>query len=472
MKEKKGISKFLSTIKDFFVSIKNFFVEFVKNFLNGDIKTKLSYLIMGFGCLSRKQIGRGLLFLGIEVAFILFMVTSGGYYLSMLPTLGVNEQGRVWNEELQIYQTVKGDNSMLLLLFGVVTVMIIIFFICIYIWNTRMAYRNQCLQEEGKTLPTFKQDIKALGNENFHVTVLSLPIVLTFCFTVLPLIFMILMAFTNYDKNHQPPGNLFTWIGLKNFTQVFFTNPLWQTTFFRLLIWTLVWAFFATFLNYVFGMLLAIIINKKGIRFKKMWRTIFIITIAVPQFVSLMLMSKILADQGALNNLLIALGFITDKTRIHFLTDANLARVVVIVVNLWVGIPYSMLITSGILMNIPQDLYEASRIDGASPFKQFIHITLPYMLHVTTPYLITQFVGNINNFNVIYLLTAGDPKSLNLYQAGETDLLVTWLYKLTVNEQNYSLASTIGIIIFILLASISLLTYNKSNAVQEEDTFA
>jgi arabinogalactan oligomer/maltooligosaccharide transport system permease protein len=123
-------------------------------------------------------------------------------------------------------------------------------------------------------------------------------------------------------------------------------------------------------------------------------------------------------------------------------------------------------------MNIPADLYEASRIDGANSFQQFIYITLPYMLHVTTPYMITQFVGNINNFNVIYLLTGGGPLSLDLYQAGSSDLLVTWLYKLTVNEQNYALASTIGILIFIICATLSLITYNKTSAVQEEDTFS
>ena len=467
MKKEKGT--FVNSIKSFFGSVKKGVTEFFSNFKNGDKNTKLSYIIMGYGCLSRKQTGRGLLFLAVQIIFILFMITSGGYYLSMLPTLGVNQQGRVWNEEYQIYQTVQGDNSMLLLLFGVVTVVVIILFFSIYVWNTRMAYQNQCLLAEGKTLNTFKQDIKDLGNKNFHITVLSLPVILTFTFTVLPLIFMILMAFTNYDKNHQPPGNLFTWVGFKNFTQVFFTNPLWQQTFLRLLIWTLIWAFFATFLNYVFGMLLAIVINKKGIKLKKMWRTIFIITIAVPQFVSLMLMSKLLGDVGAVNNILIGLNVITEP--IKFLTSANLARIVVIVVNLWVGIPYSMLITSGILMNIPQDLYEASKIDGAGPIRQFFSITLPYMLHVTTPYLITQFMGNINNFNVIYLLTAGDPKSLNLYQAGETDLLVTWLYKLTVNEQNYALAATIGIIIFLLLSFISLVTYNNSNAVKGESDF-
>lgn len=472
MKKKNLFQRISSSFSSFFRSIRNGFTGFVNRFVLGDIKTKLSYVIMGFGCLARKQIGRGLLFLGSEVIFILYMITNGVFYLSKLPTLGTTTQGEVWNPELQIYEITQGDNSMLLLLFGVATICIIIGFFILYIWNTKMAYEMQLLEEKGKPLPTFKQDIKDLGNKNFHITVLSLPIVLTFAFTILPLIFMILMAFTNFDKNHQPPGNLFTWVGFRNFSEVLISNPMWQQTFIQLLIWTLVWAFFATFLNYVLGMILAIIINKKGVRFKKMWRTIFIITIAIPQFVSLMLMSKILADQGALNNLLVTLGWITDGERIKFLTDGNIAKIVVIVVNLWVGIPYTMLITSGILMNIPQDLYEASKLDGASPMQQFMHITLPYMLHVTTPYLITQFVGNINNFNVIYLLTAGDPKSLNLFQAGETDLLVTWLYKLTVNEQNYALASTIGIIIFVLLATISLLTYNKSNAVQEEDTFA
>ena len=397
------------------------------------------------------------------------MIGSGSYYLPMLKTLGVNQQGEVWNEIKQIFEIQKGDNSMLLLLFGVSTVIVTIIIFVLYIINTKIAWDNQVKLEQGKKLNTFKQDWDNLWDSKFHYTVLFIPLVLTFLFTIVPLIFMILMAFTNYDKLHQPPGNLFTWVGFENFAKVLYQNPLWSRTFGRLFVWTITWALFATFLNYLFGMLLAILINKKGIKFKKMWRTFFIVTIAVPQFVSLLLMSKMLHNEGALNNLLLNWGWI--ESAIPFLTNANIAKVVVIVINLWVGVPYSMLITSGILMNIPQDLYEASKIDGAGPVKQFMAITLPYMLHVTTPYLITQFMANINNFNVIYLLTGGDPKSLNLYQAGETDLLVTWLYKLQVTEQNYALASTIGIIIFIVLALVSLITYNNTKAVKEENDF-
>lgn len=306
-------------------------------------------------------------------------------------------------------------------------------------------------------------------NERFHVTILTIPTILTFVFTIVPLIFMILIAFTNFDKNHQPPGALFTWVGLKNFKDILFLNKTISNTFFKLLGWTFTWAIAATFLNYVFGMFLAMLINKKGVKLKKMWRTIFIISIAVPQFVSLLLMSKLLHDLGPVNVLLQNMELISEP--IKFLSQGNLAKITVIVVNLWIGVPYSMLITSGILMNIPKDMYESAKLDGASAWVQFIKITLPYMLAVTTPYLITQFIGNINNFNVIFLLTGGGPLSLNYFKAGETDLLVTWLYKLTLNENNYSLASTIGILIFIISAVLSLVVFRRVTAGDKEGEF-
>ena len=125
-------------------------------------------------------------------------------------------------------------------------------------------------------------------------------------------------------------------------------------------------------------------------------------------------------------------------------------------------------------MNIPEDLYESARIDGASPARRFFKITLPYMLFVTGPYLITQFIGNINNFNVIYLLSGGGPGDLHLYTNGAkgTDLLITWLYKLSLGtDRNYKLASVIGILVFVISAVFSLVVYNKSSAVKGEDNF-
>ena len=125
-------------------------------------------------------------------------------------------------------------------------------------------------------------------------------------------------------------------------------------------------------------------------------------------------------------------------------------------------------------MNIPEDLYESARIDGASPFKTFTKITLPYMIFVTTPQLITQFVGNINNFNVIFLLSNGGPTNPDYFNAGYTDILVTWLYNLSMGSgvQDYGLASAIGILVFIICATLSLIVYNNSKSMKDEEAFS
>jgi arabinogalactan oligomer/maltooligosaccharide transport system permease protein len=443
--------------------------SFFSALINGNIVTKLSFIFMGLGCALRGQIVKGLLYLAIQLSYIVYMAKFGLGYVSNLTTLGTAAQRQVWNEELQIFENVPGDNSMLILLFSVVTIVVTLAMIMVYVKSVTVSYSNELLKKAGKKPDGFIEDVKSLFNNNFHKTLLTLPTLGIIFSVVLPIIFMVLIAFTNFDKTHQPPGKLFTWVGLQNFKDIFWDNPLKSNTFSRLLIWTFIWAICATFSNYILGMILALMINKKGIKFKGFWRTIFVLTIAVPQFVTLLLMSRMLQELGPVNVLLKDLGLI--KEPIRFLTDGTNAKIVVIIVNMWIGIPYTMLITSGILMNIPEDLYESARIDGAGPVTIFTKITLPYMLFVTTPYLITQFIGNINNFNVIFLLTGGGPLSLDYFQAGETDLLVTWLYKLTVNEQNYALASTIGIIVFIISAVMSLITYNRSSSVQKEDTF-
>lgn len=193
------------------------------------------------------------------------------------------------------------------------------------------------------------------------------------------------------------------------------------------------------------------------------------LTIAIPQFVSLLLMRSVLGEFGPVMDLVVKAG----GARTNLFDSTWSARMVVIIVNLWVGIPYSMLITSGILMNIPADLYESARIDGAGKFTMFRKITLPYIMFVMGPYLITQFIGNINNFNIIYLLTGGGPFGVAGLSdgAGGTSLLVTWLYSMTGNG-NYKLASTLGILTFIVCSIVSLITYRNSSANKNEGDFS
>lgn len=436
---------------------------------DGNWSVKLSCLVMGFGCMINGQVGKGLLFLGYEVLSILFLIGFGWQYISHFSTLGESAQKKVWDDAAQIYRRVPGDNSMLILLFSVLTIAVILLTVWVWYLNITSAEKASRLRKEGKRIPTLGEEAATLLDSRFHVTLLSAPMLSLVMFTVLPIIFMILIAFTNFDSNHQPPGNLFTWTGLQNVTDIFLGSELKTTTFRGILIWTIIWAIFATITNYIFGMLLALLINHKYVKLKKMWRTWFIIPIAIPQFVSLLLISRALEPTGAINVLLMELHFI--ETPLPFLTEPMLARIVVIIVNMWIGIPYTMMTFSGVLMNIPEELYESAEIDGAGPVRKFLNITLPYMMFVTTPATITTFVGNINNFNVIYLLTAGGPASLDYYQAGKTDLLVTWLYKLTVDQHDYALASTIGIFIFMIVSVCSLTVYNRSSAVKKEDMF-
>ncbi len=474
-------------IAGFFTGIYNDIRDLVMNWVRGNAVTKLSYAAMGAGHMGRGQTARGLVYMLLEAAFIWFMVAFGGKFLAMFfeNFFSGGNVGRVethvsdvWNDDLGEYEVVAGDNSFQVVLYGILTLFVVLFFIIFWRSSVRESYTLEQLKIVGKKPDNLRRDVSRLMDGKFHMTLLALPLVGLFLFTIVPLVTNILIAFTNYDKAHEVPQHLFQWVGFQNFRDLFAGGSDLSTTFWRVLSWTLVWAFFATFTSYFFGMLLAMLINKKGIKLKKLYRTLFVSTIAVPQFVSLLIMSKMLdAGGGAMGT---GGGIITQWIEqlfgfhLQFGLDIDTTRICIIIVNMWIGVPYSMLMCSGILMNIPEDLYESARIDGASPARQFMKITLPYMLFVTGPYLITQFIGNINNFNVIYLLSGGGPGDLLLYTEGAkgTDLLVTWLYKLSLGaDRNYKLASVIGILVFAISAIFSLIVYNRSSAVQGEDNF-
>ena len=395
------------------------------------------------------------------------MLQKGLHSLGMLPSLGTEAQGKVWNEAKQIYEYTTGDNSQQLLLAGVVTCFVIAAILVLWYLQLKHSYALQKKLERGEHVPNLREDIRGLLDQNLHITLMTLPCLGILIFNIVPLVYMISMAFTTYSKEDEHLM-LFDWNGLTQFQRVLNMNGNIGRQFWHVLQWTIVWAIFATFLNYILGMILAMIINRKDTKAKGFWRFCFVLSIAVPQFVTLMIMNIMLQPSGAINVLLKNLGWITSP--LPFWTNAMWARVTIIVINLWVGIPYTMLQVTGILQNIPAELYEAARMDGAGPVTIFFRITLPYMLFVTTPYLITSFVGNITNFNVIYLLSGGGPTYVG-DTAGQTDLLVTWLYKLTIDQQYYNLGAVIGILTFIILTIITLVTYRNSSSYKNEEAF-
>ena len=436
---------------------------------NGGPLVWLSCIIMGLGNIAAGQVIMGLLYLAVEIGVIAFLCTRGGgiYWISMLPSLGDRPMQEVWNDETGVYEYVMGDQSQLILLYGIASLCIIALLVFVWQLSVRSGYKALAMKKAGKKPLNFIEDVKTLADENIHKLLMILPTACIAIFTILPLLYMMSMAFTNYSKETDNLV-LFDWVGVANFKALFNSGNSVGKQFGSVLGWTLIWAFFATFLNFFLGTFVAIIINRKTIKLKGLWRGCLSLTIAVPQFVSLMIIRNMMMPDGIINRVLLDAGLIAEK--LPFLTNATWARVMVIVINCWVGIPYTIMQVTGILQNIPAEQYEAATIDGANPVQQFLNITLPYMIFVLTPYIITQFTGNINNFNVIYLLTRGEPLQIG-NTAGDTDLLVTWLYKLTVDQQKYNLAAVIGILTFIILAVVSLVTYRSSGSYKNEEGF-
>ena len=477
--------------KDLGIAVKDEVMDIVTTFTQGNWAVKLSFLIFGFGNMFYGQFLRGILFLLFEVVFIGYMlVPSGGLYwlakgnwFKLGATVGT-VQGKY--EYDIIYDTdvwVPGDDSVKVMLYGLLTIFFIIGFI--YTWRLQVKQCRTCMDitARGKRVRSGKDDLRSLVDDQFHKTLLALPLVGILVFTVLPIIYMVLVAFTSYDAAHDGYSNLFSWVGLHNFNELTnFGKGGLGLAFGEILSWTLMWSFFATFTNYFLGMFVAIMINKKGINFKKFWRTALVMTIAIPQFVSLLYVSKLFDSSGivgeALGQIPAIQNYLRSNNYISLWDAPAVARTLVIVINIWVGIPYVMLQATGILMNIPADLYESSRVDGASAWQQYTKITLPYMLFVTGPALLTSFVGNLNNFNVIYLLSSGNPLNTEIGTAGgvsvgHTDLLITWLYKMALGstESKYYTASVIGILIFLVCAVLSLIIYNVIPSTKNEEDF-
>ena len=467
------------------------FKDIGSTFAQGNWAVKLSFLIFGAGNLYYGQIMRGLLFLFFELIFIGYMlVPSGGlYWLSKGnwfqtgSTIGTVQGGFQYDA---IYDTdiwMPGDDSVKVMLYGLLTIVFIVAFI--YTWRLQVKQCRICMDitAKGKKIRSGKDDLRSLLDDQFHKTLLALPLTGIMVFTVFPIIYMVLIAFTSYDAAHDGYSNLFSWVGWVHFNELFnFGRGGLGLAFGEILSWTLMWAFFATFTNYFLGMFVAIMINKKGIKIKKFWRTVLVMTIAIPQFVSLLYVAKLFDATGIIGKLLLQWNVIPQSmiaaNNLSLWSDPVSAKILLIVINIWVGIPYIMLMATGILMNIPQDLYESARIDGASGLQQYTKITLPYMMFVMGPYLLTSFVGNLNNFNIIYLLTGGNPLNTEIGTAGgvsvgSTDLLITWLYKMTLNsaESKYYDASVIGILVFLVVAFLSLIVYNVIPSTKNEEDY-
>lgn len=470
----------------FLGSVGGFFKDFFAAVAKGDIFVKLSVIWWGAGYIRRKQFIRTLLITALEAAVILFSVYFAPQYVSKLGTLGTVRMESVFNLETMKYDVNNYDDSFQILLFSVISIAVWVVALFVLMKNVITVYELQLKAMRGEKLNSFIDDLNSLLNEKFHVTLLTLPVLGIVLFSVIPIFVLILVAFTNYDQQHMPPAELFTWTGLTNFINLFGGGGLTITfgySFIRVLLWTLIWSLFATFTTFFGGVLLSLFLRNKRTRLPKLWRSLFVVTIAVPQFVTLLLVRNFFANNGIANTMLRDIGVtqvlqnigLLSSDYIPFLSAPGWAHVMIILINIWIGVPYQMLIMTGVLSNLPEEQIESASIDGATRWQTFRHITMPYVLFVTGPSLVTDFVKNINNFNVIYLLTQDvyttTNQALANSQAREVDLLVTWLFRLTQEYYNYKMASVIGICVFVLCSVITLVAFGLMTRGDKEGVY-
>lgn len=405
-----------------------------------------------------KDYVKGIFFAFCEIVFIGF-IPSIVRKLIDLVTLGSP------HPELPIKMR---DNSIFMLIDGILILAVIAVFVAVYYMSVKSAengYKEYCRTGRFKN----QKDLfdTALG-KSFPIFGLAPAVVMVVVFVVVPLVFSVAVAFTNYSEGHIPPNNTVDWVGFKNFADLLAGNNTWSHGLLRVALWTLVWTFLATFTCYFGGLIVAVWLKEINFTIAPVFRFIFILPYAVPSVISMLVWRNLLNGTfGIVNRTLMAIGLIDSP--VQWLGNPLMAQITCVMVNLWAGFGYFMLLSLGTMTAISEDVNEAAKIDGASRFQTFTKITLPLVLYQTVPLIIMSFAHNVNNFGAIYFLTNGTPPVADstTTMAGGTDILVTWIYKLTVNLMKYNYASVIAVMIFIVLAPFMIFNFKNTKAYKE-----
>ncbi len=278
-----------------------------------------------------------------------------------------------------------------------------------------------------------------------------------------PIIFTVYISLTNYGQGHITS---FDFVGLRNYAEIF-TNSSFLSDFVNVFVFTIVFAAISTLLNFAGGLFLAYILNNENLRERNLYRTLLIIPWALPGTIAILAWQGIFADQfGLADTMLTHYLHLPD---VFFLGDAFWARVVVFIVNFWLGYPFMMTACLGALQSISPEVTEAAEIDGAGAWQKFSRVTFPLLRAATLPLVIATFAFNLNNFGIVYLLSAGGPPIPGSAYAGATDILATYTYKLALTARLYGLACAYGAIIFVIIGGLSSLNMKLSGAFQEVD---
>jgi arabinogalactan oligomer / maltooligosaccharide transport system permease protein len=395
---------------------------------------------------------------------------------------------------------IQGHVSTMILLEGLIGVISSLFFFIFMTWGILDAYRvSEQRRKEEKVLKDIDY-FKDVYERSYEYIILSPAIFVLAFISIMPIVFGFMIAFTNIAGNESMLDN-FDYVGFRNFIAIFdFSSGLGQSfgqAFWRVLGWTVVWAILSTATVFFGGFFQALILNSEKVVFRKFWRTLFILPWAIPALLSQMVFSVMFKELGFINQFLKDLGvydilfdlgmlgvnyeslsgirtlFYLGLDNIQWFTNpfnTTFVRGSIVFINIWLGFPYFMALMTGVMTAIDKTLYEAADIDGASGWQKIRLITMPLVLYSTAPILIMTFSGNFNNFGVIYFITGGGPNDgkPSLGFAGDTDILISWMYKLTVDYSIYNMASVFSVLIFLFVGSITAWNLSRTRAFQED----
>lgn len=410
--------------------------------------------------------GLGQVLNGQYIKSIFFFLLSLFVYLIAIPySLGyANYQGYGIGGLISLAQGGRRlDKSLIFMIEGILAVFLLIIALFVLYLSFRDVRRVEKAKINGIRKNNWFETVENIREEGFPYIV-SFPAGFLILFTVLvPVVTTVLLSFTGMDPQHQ---SKFSWVGIENYKLIALGQGLAGKVFWQILVWTIVWTLAATTLAIGLGFFLSLLVNNDRIRGKNIFRTIYLLPWAVPAFITIMFFSIMFSPTGALTEILSNL---IGRT-INVKSNPNLTRIVLIMLQGWLGSSYIFLLSTGVLQAIPEDLYEAAEIDGATGWQKIKKITIPIVLFQTAPLLVSQYTFNFNNFSIIYLFNGGGPFNPSRYGnlAGSSDLLISYIYKLTMENQYQAIGAAITSVISIGLMFFAYLGFRNSKAFTEE----
>ena len=419
-------------------------------------KPLTSLILPGLGQYFNKQYFKSILF---------FIGTLFIYFIAIPYALGYgNYRGDGLKGIITLAQGGKRlDKSIIFMVEGLVAVILMLFSIAIVAVSYKDARDVQLSMYRGIRPRTKFETIESVKEDGFPYIVTIITYILLSFVVILPVLTTILLSFAGMDPNNQ---SKFKWIGLKNYQLLITGTGIAGGPFWRIFLWTMIWTIVATTVAITVGFGLALIANNERIKGKTLYRTIYLLPWAVPAFITIMFFSIMSSSNGVLTKTLEML-FGGDWA---IKQSTTLTRVALILLQTWLGSSYVFLLSTGVLQGIPADLYEAADIDGATVWQKLSKITIPLVLFQTAPLLIGQYTFNFNNFSIIYLFNGGGPFDPSKYgnMAGSTDLLISYIYKLTIQKQYQSVGAAITVFISLGLILFAYIGFKNSQAFKEE----